>query len=249
MTKNRHKFIIILLLFLGFLPSLLQAQGKNVTTQTLYWLKYNPVIDFGNNWSLGGEFELRRYAFPHRHHQLLIPGITVLKKVSNRFTVGAGISYIRKALPQIPEEEIELIRSEIRLSQQATLKNKWGSTVISHRYILEERFKQKTAKNEIVDGYDFNFRFRYRLQFTIPLIQREKATTFALKVYDEIMINVGKEIVQNTFDQNRIYFGVDLMVSPRSSLDVGLMHLFQQRSSGVDFRSRYILRASFSQNF
>ncbi len=64
-------------------------------------------------------------------------------------------------------------------------------------------------------------------------------------VYDEIMINGGKNIVKNTFDQNRIYGALQYGVNKNIALELGYLNSFQQRPSGVDYFDRDIIRFTF----
>ena len=58
------------------------------------------------------------------------------------------------------------------------------------------------------------------------------------------MFNVGKKIVKNTFDQNRIYLAVNYKLNASYAFELGYMNWFQQQKSGVDFYNRDILRLS-----
>lgn len=249
MKKHFLALITITLWVVVLLPLTTKSQSKNVSRETFYWLRYSPSFGLGNDWTLKGEIEIRRFVFPDRQHQLLIPRMTFVKRLPNGWDAGAGALYLLQALPQDAESDIALTRPEIRPHQELIMKDSWGAVGVSHRYRLEERFRRKTEGDELVSGYDFNFRFRYRLQFAYPLNKKEGAGELALKLYDEVMVNFGEQVVRNTFDQNRIYLGLDTQLSKQSSLEAGLMNWFQQQSSGDDFRSRYILRITFSQSF
>lgn len=252
-----HKYDIIHLLAIAFVAvgfmltnsTVATAQEKNIDHETFYWLRYSPSFGLGDNWSLKGEIELRRWAFPDRQHQLLVPRVTFLKKLSNGWDVGVGGVYFLQSLPQDGEVDIDLTRPEIRPHQELTMRDKVGNVGITHRYRLEQRFRRKTEGTELADGYDFNLRFRYRLQFRIPLNEKNGAGALDFKVGDEVMLNAGKNIVRNTFDQNRLYVGIRNKFSSKTNLEVDLINWFQQRSNGDDFRSRYILRVTFNQSF
>ncbi|WP_234572441.1 DUF2490 domain-containing protein [Rhodohalobacter sp. 614A] len=251
--KYDTKAILTLTLFSVFLTlftsTRLAAQSKNIDHETFYWLRYSPSFDLGSSWSLKGELEIRRWAFPDRQHQLLVPRVTFVKSLSNGWEIGAGGVYFFQSLPQDGEADIDLTRPEIRPHQDLTMRDKVGNVGITHRYRLEERFIRKTEGTELADGYDFNLRFRYRVQFRIPLNDKSGAGALDFKIGDEIMINAGKDIVRNTFDQNRLYVGIRSKFSSKSNLEADLINWFQQRSNGDDFRSRYILRVTFNQSF
>ena len=64
-------------------------------------------------------------------------------------------------------------------------------------------------------------------------------------VNDELMINGGKNVVKNTFDQNRIYAAFQYGVNKNIALELGYLNSFQQRASGVDYFDRDIIRFTF----
>ena len=99
--------------------------------------------------------------------------------------------------------------------------------------------------------YNFNsFRFRYLLGWTFPIIKNKNKTEelVFVKIQDEIMINAGSKIVQNTFDQNRIYFALNYKISNKFSVETGYLNSFQQQPTGDDFFNRNILRLTIFQN-
>jgi hypothetical protein len=109
---------------------------------------------------------------------------------------------------------------------------------------LEERFfRQVDEHGNLLEGYDFNFRFRYQLQAEVGLINKEtKKGALSLKVFDEIHLNFGKQIVRNTFDQNRIGGSLAYGLTKNIELEGGYFNWFQQRSSGDEYYNRNIIR-------
>lgn len=49
------------------------------------------------------------------------------------------------------------------------------------------------------------------------------------------MLNAGKSIVRNIFDQNRIGFSARYNFNKRVGIEIGYINWFQQRPSGIDF--------------
>ncbi len=72
---------------------------------------------------------------------------------------------------------------------------------------LEERFRRKTLNdNELGDGYNFNWRIRYNFALFIPITKKRfEPGGLQFLVNDELMVNFGKNIVYNHFDQNRFF--------------------------------------------
>ena len=119
------------------------------------------------------------------------------------------------------------------------------------RVRLEERYR-RTILNDSTLGndYNFNWRFRYNILYEMPLI---KKASFFKKLWfvanEEVLINFGKEIVHNYFDQNRFFIGLKYQATTISSLQAGYMNVFQELSSGNHYKNINVIRISFFQNF
>jgi long-subunit fatty acid transport protein len=68
------------------------------------------------------------------------------------------------------------------------------------------------------------------------------------KLLEEVHFNAGKNIVNNTFDQNRLSFGLNHNISKTFSFETGYLFWFQQQATGTDFYSRNIVYFSLKQN-
>jgi hypothetical protein len=150
--------------------------------------------------------------------------------------------------PNDPEATIRLRVPELRPHIQVGHKKPYKHLTVIHRYRVEARFFHNVNEDqtELADGYNFgNYRFRYQLQLQIPLWKISGKSSLKLRINDELMINAGRHITRNVFDQNRIYAALLMDITPDLGVEVGYMKWFQQRPSGVDFYDRNILRFSF----
>ena len=50
------------------------------------------------------------------------------------------------------------------------------------------------------------------------------------------MVNLGKEIVYNSFDQNRFFTGFNYFFNRQTYLQFGYLNVFQQQTSGNKYR-------------
>jgi hypothetical protein len=76
------------------------------------------------------------------------------------------------------------------------------------------------------------------------LLRVDESDKIILKIKDEVMLNIGNQIVKNTFDQNRIYLALNYVVTPKIAFEVGYMNWFQQQKNGTDYYDRNIIRFS-----
>ena len=115
---------------------------------------------------------------------------------------------------------------------------------------LEERYRRKIKDaDELAEGYDFNFRFRYNILFQVPLNKKMYGKGgLSFVVNDELHINFGDQIVYNYFDQNRFFAGFNYFLSKNSNLQFGYLNVFQQLSSGNKYKVINAARVFFFQN-
>jgi hypothetical protein len=107
----------------------------------------------------------------------------------------------------------------------------------------EQRWQQKIANDERTGEWRFTNRFRYLLSFTIPLSPNPKKPSLVLA--DEILLQAGKEVIYNPFDQNRIFIGIRQNLSRGFSYDFGYMNVFQQKYSGYEYDMNHTIRLFF----
>jgi hypothetical protein len=115
---------------------------------------------------------------------------------------------------------------------------------------IEERWRRKILNDdELADGYNFNFRFRYNFFSQFPLSKKRfQPGTLSFVVNDEVHINAGKQIVNNYFDQNRFFLGFNFHVNKHDNLQFGYMNLFQQLAAGNRYRSNHVARIFYFHN-
>lgn len=229
MRKNSFLFLIILVVFCSLH---LNAQ-KKIDNQQLLWVRYALKLKINDTYQIRQEIEERTYWFPWRQHQF-VSRTHVERKLGKGWNAAVGFTYFLQAIPQKPEvkayENVTELRPQLELAYKQTVSEK---LTIHHRYWAEFRFFEQP------DGtFEFwNTRFRYKLE--VSYAPTPKVT---LKAFDEIHINVGKNIVLNVFDQNRYGASVQFMPTRNFGVELGYFNWFQQRPSGVDFYNRDIVR-------
>lgn len=232
--------ILLITLHLLLLGLELQAQ-KNVTNQSLYWMRYYNQLTLNKKMVWHNEFDDRRF-FENNRQQQFIYHSRLQYKFAPNADVAFGFTYSLQS-PQDPKSKSDLVVSELRPVQEINYMIPVNDRFsIQQRLRIDERFIHKSAGSNLVDGYNFNFRFRYRLQANYKVSKAEAKLPTIIKAANELMINAGKKIIYNQFDQNRLYVGVEQGLTKKISLELGYMYLYQQRSSGFQFYDRDILR-------
>ena len=222
----------LLCLLFVYIPQL-TAQEKNVETQNVLWTRYLLKFQVSEKWTLFFDVEERMYMFPFRQHQLL-PSIGANYRLDNNFSLTAAMMYFELTLPQNPTADFTEIQQELRPQIALNYKHSLNEKLsFLSRFKAEWRYK-KPPSAQYFTFRNYRLRMRLGLKYTIN-------STWALNLSEEIHFNVGKKIVRNVFDQNRLTFGVSYKINDKFSLDTGYLYWFQQSSSGDDFFSRNIV--------
>lgn len=230
--RNKYHLILILLF------STPAAAQKQVDKRSGVWLGYFNQARITDKWGIWLDLHARRTDFLDRWStQIIRPGITYYANDHLRFTV--GYAYTRS----YPAAGLHTVRPENRLWQQVLWTSRQKRLQTQQWIRLEERFNRKIANDQLQDGYNFNFRFRYLLNLMVPL-NRDfiEPNTLFFAFNDEVHINAGKEITYNVFDQNRLFFGLGYQFHKGFNVQVGYMNQFQQLPAGNRFNSNNVLR-------
>ena len=212
---------------------------KNVDHQSLIWSRYYNQLELNTKWSIHSEFDNRIFLNPIVQN-LFVVRVQGRRKFSEQVELGAGFVCFSVAT-QDPEVILGFNVPEYRGQQDVTWKQNWNKIGLNHRFQIEERFFQNFDKEGLISGTTFFWRFRYRLQGEYTFWKKENQYLKAI-VYDEIMINAGKNVVYNMLDQNRMYASIQYGISSSAAVELGYMNSFQQRVSGVDYYDRNIIR-------
>lgn len=219
---------------------------KNITHQELMWYGYFTTFNINENWYFQNEVQERHYVKPIAQHQFLVRGHIHRLLGKSGWETSIGMCLFLQN-PNDPNSTSNLTVPELRPHIEFAYKQKLKKVTIDHRYRAEARFFHNTnpIATELEDGFDFgNFRFRYRLQATIPIFKMADERFIRIKISDEILLNAGNKISKNMFDQNRVYGGLSCDILKNTAFDVGYLNWFQQRTN-ADFFNRNILSITF----
>ncbi|MBL7815041.1 MAG: DUF2490 domain-containing protein [Saprospiraceae bacterium] len=245
---NSFKCLFYIIVVIGSLnPNALLAQ-KTYVQEEQTWLGMFNQVRLSNRWGLWHDIHFRlKDNFIKEPSQFLIRvGPTFYINDDVRFTVAYNF------INHFPDETHKNIsQPEHRPFQQIQWYARYGKTRLMQWIRLDERFRRKIKNdNELADGYNFNWRVRYNFALFIPLSKKGLAPkTLQLLLNDEIMVNAGKNIVYNYFDQNRFFAGFNYQFTKESQLQFGYMNLFQQQAAGNKYRQQHTIRLFYFHNF
>jgi hypothetical protein len=223
------------------------AQQKQTTHIRQVWFGYVGQARLNERWGLWLDLHLRtKEDFVNDLSTSIIrQGISYFASDRLRFTVGyAYVNYFPA------DDHSGVSQPEHRPWQQVYWSIPGKRSRVVNTIRLEERYKRKIKNtNELGDGYNFNFRARYNTMLTLPLSRNAFAPhTLSVSMNNELMVNFGKQIVNNYFDQNRLLLGFAYHVNAKDYLQFGYMNLFQQLPAGNRYKMFHVARAYFYHN-
>lgn len=176
--------------------------------------------------------------FVDRPFQLVLrPGLMYFLRDNLRLQAGYAF------LEHFPAKGKDTTRPEHRAWQQILWNQKYSGFTTLQSLRLEERFNRKVEGDVLLDEYNFNYRLRYNMSFFIPLTEKEiKPHSLYLAVTNEVFVNFGRQIVYNTFDQNRFFLGAGYQFTSHLTAQLGYMNVYQQETSGNNFLLSHAVR-------
>jgi hypothetical protein len=165
--------------------------------------------------------------------------------LSDNVRLTAGYGYIthfalNDQSPDVPEH---------RPWQQIQWFDKKHGLSMAQYFRVEERFVRQVLNGELTDEETFTWRFRYNFFISFPLAGApgEPKSPFVF-INDELLINAGKNIVNNYFDQNRLFVGLGYQFTAGLNAQLGYLFVFQQLPAGNEYVHVNGLRLSVFHN-
>jgi len=234
--------ILIFFLLIPILSSSQVQTEKVINQQTQTWVSLNSVTKFSKHWGAVVDAHIRTDDFFSNNNFYFIRG-GVRYFINPSINITAGYAHLWLA----PSKETWTTYSdENRIYQQVQWSSKMGNVKMLQRIRNEQRWQEKIIDNEETGENRFSNRVRYLLSFDIPIFKKKTAPSLVLS--DELLIQFGKEMVYNTFDQNRFFIGIKQSINPKWSYDFGYMNVYQQKISGYQYDMNHTLRLFFYLN-
>jgi hypothetical protein len=214
-------------------------QQKLINHQSQTWFSINSNIKLKGKFSLLADVHVRRNNF------IADPSFYILRGAINyqhsakvSFAMGYGHMWLAPSIAGYTT-----FSNENRLYQQLQVTSKTGKLAILQKIRNEQRWQEIIVADESTHTNKFSDRLRYLVNLTLPVSKNKDLPS--LVVAEELCIQFGKEIVTNTFDQNRLFLGIKQPLGKHWSFDIGYMYVFQQKSSGYQYDANDTFRCFF----
>ncbi|MCW3093276.1 MAG: hypothetical protein JWP81_4345 [Ferruginibacter sp.] len=230
-------FIIIIIV--PSLHSFAQAKVKEINHQSQSWFSINSTTRLTNKFGIIADLHMRRNNFaadPSFYFARI--GANYWIKENITAVLGYGQMWVAPTTANWHH-----FVQEHRVYQQIQMSTKIGKISLLNRLRNEQRWQEKIANDKFTHNYKFTDRIRYLLSMTIPVFKNPKYPSLVLA--DELCFHFGKEVIYNTFDQNRYFIGIKQPISKSLSFDTGYMMVFQQKASGYQYDKNQTYRLFF----
>ena len=219
-----------------------ETSKKVINQQVQTWVSLNTLTKFSEHWGIVADAHIRENGFfESNNFYFLRGGVSYIPNASVSITGG----YAHMWLAPI-REGWSTYSNEDRIYEQVQLSSRIGKVNVLQRLRNEQRWHEIIINDEFSGKLRFSNRVRYLASFTIPIFSNKKLPSLVLS--DEILIQFGKDIVLNTFDQNRFFIGIKQNITPKLSYDFGYMNVYQQKSLGYLYDMNHTIRLFFYLN-
>jgi hypothetical protein len=221
------------------------------------WLMYfgdHALPGRARRWALHAEAQVRRAdgaLGTAAWQQLLVrPGVIYPLAPGARVTAG----YAHVTTWPYGDQPVRARFPEHRLWEQLQLTHGIGRVAWTHRYRLEQRWVElpvaAPAGSAGATRFDRTYtnRMRYLGRVTLPLRGRtlDVGEPYA-SVYDEVMVNWGRNVGRNVFDQNRAYGAVGWRAGTTTRVEVGYLQQLIAKADGVRLERNHSLQVGVFQ--
>jgi hypothetical protein len=236
------KILVTVLCLPGFWAEVSAQQQKVINKQSQSWISFNSTIKVKGKFGFLADVHVRRNNFLADPNFYFIRGaVNYWHSNSLSFALGYGHMWVAPSV-----KGNKTYADENRIYQQVQYTSKIGKLQLSQRLRNELRWQEIIVQDKSTHANKFTDRIRYQISFTLPLSKDIRFPSLVLA--DEIDIQFGKDVVYNTFDQNRAFIGLKQTLTPTLSFDIGYMYVTQQKSSGFQYDQNDTFRWFFYYN-
>jgi uncharacterized protein YqfB (UPF0267 family) len=228
------------LLIMGMISVSNAQEAKTLHHQDQFWWSINSSTRITEHFGLITDFHIRRTQFISESN-FYFARLGGAFWISDQLTLVGGAAHLW--LAKSFDNDLTRYQNENRIYQQIQWRQKVGRVTFVQRIRNEQRWHEVLGEEGEVLRTRFSNRVRFLSSFNIKVFENPKMPSISLA--DEAHFHVGKEIVYNTFDQNRIFAGIKVPLRNNLSFDMGYMLLYQQHYSGNTYDVNHTFRWFF----
>lgn len=229
-----------LIIFFLLIQIAVLAQQKEVNQQNQFWWSVNSSSRVSERFGVIADFHVRRNDFLDKSN-FYFARIGGAYWVSDQLTLVAGYAHLWLSKPL--DNGRNNYQDENRIYQQVQWRQQVGRVTFVQRIRNEQRWHEVLNESGAQIRTRFSNRIRFLSSFAVKLFENPKMPQLVFA--DEVHIHFGKEIIYNTFDQNRIFAGLKIPLKKNLKFDIGYMMVYQQRYTGHEYDMNHTFRWFF----
>lgn len=215
------------------------------------WFMYFGDHKFADKFGVHLEAQFRRYDWGASPQQLLLR-----TGLNYHFSpqVFATVGYCFVETYPYGDFPVKATFPESRFWEQIQLKSQLSRFEWVNRLRLEQRLSKlpvaDVSSGEFAPG-DAVYTNRARLmqRVSVPFRGLKIADkSLYLSVYDEVLINFGKNVAANFFDQNRAYAAIGYRIPKVGRLELGYLYQTIHKPDGVKIERNHTLQVGLASN-
>jgi hypothetical protein len=231
-------FLVVVLFAMSLSPGVAAAQDeppqREVNHLASTWIGLFTNHRFGDHWGVSTDFLIQRNQF------LSEPGLYWVRLGGGYFfndqvSLTGGLGRVWIYAPQLRDGDFFV---ENRVDAQILKTSALGKFLVVQRFRTDLRWREFVEGDETTDRV-FSIRPRYLASFTLPVSRNPKVPMPV--VASEILVQFGTGLANNTFDQARLFVGINHRLGKGFSYDFGYFQLFQ-RTAGGAYNANHKLR-------
>lgn len=238
------KYAVLTLMVL--IHNIADAQSiRQHTSNINVWFMYFGDHKFSQKFGIHLEAQVRRHdGIAARQQLLLRTGMNYHISQQVFFTVG----YCFVETYPYGDFPVKASYPEHRFWEQIQIKNQLGRFELLNRFRVEQRFSNLPVVNTMTTLYEpgdavYTNRFRLMNRVSIPFNGKTiQDKSFYLTAYDEIMLNAGKNVATNLFDQNRAYIAIGYKIPVVGRLEIGYLEQTVIKGDGLKIENNHTLQ-------
>jgi hypothetical protein len=239
----RIRFFLLFLVITSFV--FVQAQTTKVQYGQQAWFDYLNQNRYTKNWGSWAGVQLKLTDGYYKSFYASESSLGVTYYTKNNLKLVGAFTYIN----QVHSPGTSYHLNEYRPWEMVQLNTETDHAKTLQWLRLEERFKQTAINNAPSSNYDLTYRLRYYILKQFPLTKHHyQKGSISFVASDEIYFNAGKNIVYNTFDQNRLSLGFYYFLNKDNILQVGYTNVFQQLNAKNSYSNMDVIRLSIFNN-
>ncbi len=200
----------------------------------------NTVLQANKRWGMLVDLSHRRSDLA-RENDLTLVRFAPAYWITPNLSVAAGYAHLWSAASG---NAGEIILNENRLHQQLIYVLRRGAGSFNTRLRIEERWREASINGTPSNRFSYTTRYRFLLGYRHPLSGSPLAPQVVLA--EEIMLHTGKAVRDGSFEQNRLFAGMQWRFSTSLNLETGYMYTWQKQLVKDTYQSIHTLRLTLS---